>query len=260
MLDDLKKHESGQFVTSRGRRLFGTVTAILGDNLGSHGIGAFVGSFSSASHICRFCVAERSDLFSPNALSGVPEIRTPANYNRALLDMQASGSSTEKGVKLDSLFNQLKYFHICAPGLPPCLAHDLFEGIVSSDISLYITHFVTGLKQVSLKDLNQRITCFLFKHGDLADRPGEVHPRKGLGGGHAVRNMLHFIPLFLLGSIQSTENDVWQQVLLLSEIVQLVTAHTITLPMVMRLQDVREDYITGRTNLFPDVSMKPRHH
>lgn len=72
--------------------------------------------------------------------------------------------------------------------------------------------------------------------------------------------MLHFLSLFLLGSIQSTENEIWQQVLLLSEIVQLVTAHTLTLPMVMRLEEIIEDYMTGRANLFPDVAMKPKHH
>nr|XP_054930443.1 uncharacterized protein LOC126537830 isoform X1 [Dermacentor andersoni] len=261
LLDDLKKLEAGHFVTSRGMRLFGTVTAILGDNLGSHGIGGFVENFSSASHICRFCIAERADLFSPNALSGISEIRTPANYNSALLALQANGSSIEKGVKFNSLFNQLKYFHVCAPGLPPCLAHDLFEGVVSFDISLYIKHFVTVLKWISLEDLNQRITCFHFKHDDLADRPCEVHFKKALGG-HAVQNwnMLRFLPLFLLGSIQSTENDIWQQVLLLSEIVLLVTAHSITLPMVMRLQDLIEDYMTGRAHLFPYVAMKPKHH
>lgn len=167
LLDDLKKLEAGQFVTSSGMRLFGTVTAILGDILGSHGIGGFVENFSSASHICRFFMSERAELFSPNALSGVSQIRTPANYNSALLALQANGSSRENGVKFNCLLNELKYFHVCAPGLPPCLAHDLFEGIVSFDLSLYKKHFVTVLKWISLQGPNQRITCFYFKHGDL---------------------------------------------------------------------------------------------
>ena len=32
---------------------------------------------------------------------------------------------------------------MCQPGLPPCLGHDLFEGIVFSDLALYIQHLVT---------------------------------------------------------------------------------------------------------------------
>ncbi|KAK3517984.1 hypothetical protein QTP70_029095, partial [Hemibagrus guttatus] len=36
-------------------------------------------------------------------------------------------SSSSGGVKFDSLFNTLTYFHVCQPGLPPCLGHDLFE-------------------------------------------------------------------------------------------------------------------------------------
>lgn len=42
------------------------------------------------------------------------------------------------GVKFDSVFNQLKYFHVCQPGLPPCLGHELFEEIVSVDLAMYM--------------------------------------------------------------------------------------------------------------------------
>lgn len=217
--------------------------AILGDDLGSHGIGGFVENFSSATHICRFCTVERRYLFSPHALSGVFELRTQANYNNDVLTSQADDSlSAEKGVKFMSLFNDMKYFHVCAPGLPPCLAHDLFEGIVSFDLSLYIQYIVTVCKCISLEDLNSRIGGFPFKCSELNDRPSEFHVKKSLGG-HAIQNwnMIRFLPLFLVGSVQCTENEVWQQVLLLSEIVLLITAPAVTSAMVVRLQDIIED-------------------
>lgn len=47
---------------------------------------------------------------------------------------------------------------------------------------------------------------------------------------------------------------------MLSEIVQLVNAPAITLPVIMRLQDIIEDYMTNRAALFPDIAMKPKHH
>ena len=27
------------------------------------------------------------------------------------------------GVKFNPIFNELQYFHVCTPGLPPCLGH-----------------------------------------------------------------------------------------------------------------------------------------
>lgn len=208
LIDDLKKLEAGEFIIAKGLRLIGTVTAILGDNLGSHGIGGFVENFSSSDHICRYCIAKRSTLFSAEALSGVSEMRTPANCDAAVLALQ-NGSNVEQGVKFDSLFNQLKYFHVCAPGLPSCLAHDLFEGVVSYDLSFYVRHFVTILKWISLKDLNRRMSCFQFKHSDLGGCPCDIHLKKTLGG-HAVQNwnMMRFLPLFLLGSVASVEDEV----------------------------------------------------
>ena len=41
-----------------------------------------------------------------------------------------------KGIKSESIFNQLHFFHFCNPGLPPCLGHDLFEGVVAYDLAI----------------------------------------------------------------------------------------------------------------------------
>ncbi len=54
------------------------------------------------------------------------------------------------GIKFDSIFNELTYFHVCEPGLPPCLGHDLFEGIVSTDLALYRKHLISKEKLTSL--------------------------------------------------------------------------------------------------------------
>lgn len=41
------------------------------------------------------------------------------------------------GLKFDSIFNLLKYFHVAQPGLPPCIAHDLFEGVVAVNLAFF---------------------------------------------------------------------------------------------------------------------------
>lgn len=51
-----------------------------------------------------------------------------------------------------------------------------------------------------------------------------------------------------------------QQILLLSEIAQLGTASAIKPAMIMRLQDLIEDYVMCGAALFQDTAMKPTHH
>ena len=47
-----------------------------------------------------------------------------------------------EGIKFESIFNQLQFFHVCNPGLPPCLGHDLFEGVVAYDLPVFMKYFI----------------------------------------------------------------------------------------------------------------------
>lgn len=47
-----------------------------------------------------------------------------------------------EGIKFNSVFKKLDHFHVCNPGLPPCLGHDLFEEVVTYDLKIYIDYFV----------------------------------------------------------------------------------------------------------------------
>lgn len=61
--------------------------------------------------------------------------RNKDNYNRAVQDVQQSEEQTVvMRVKFDSLLNKLQYFHVCS-GLPPCLGHDLFAGVLNYDVA-----------------------------------------------------------------------------------------------------------------------------
>lgn len=66
-----------------------------------------------------------------------------------------------QGIKFSSIFNELEHFHICAPGLPPCIGHDLFEGIVAFDLKLFIDYFIRE-KWFTLNELNMRIDKFHY--------------------------------------------------------------------------------------------------
>lgn len=110
---------------------------IAGDNSGSHSIGGFTENFSRSQYFCRYCGVTRSEFDSdPNG----PQ-RTPESYNSAVVDLQTEDHQDVKGVKVNSVFNELKAFHVWQPGLPR-LGHDIFEGVLSYVLALYLKYFI----------------------------------------------------------------------------------------------------------------------
>lgn len=96
------------------------------------------------------------------------------------------GSVHSGGIKFNSLFSELSFFHVCQPVLPPSIGHDLFEGIVATDLALYIRQLVKD-KQCTYLELNCRVRQ--FKYGINAnDRVCKVTPAEYKLSGHAVQN------------------------------------------------------------------------
>jgi hypothetical protein len=59
---------------------------------------------------------------------------------------------------------------VCGPGLPPCLGHDLFEGVVQYDLALILKHLSkAGVTAMSYFYLNQQIQTFNFMGNDARE-------------------------------------------------------------------------------------------
>lgn len=161
LVKDLKELELNGVTLPDGQLYKGTLCAIAGDNMGSHNIGGFTENFSKSSHFCRYCEIYR-EAFQADPLAKGPD-RIPQSYHETT---EAASHNVEArgcyGVKFDSIFNQLAYFHVWQPGLPPCLGHDLFEGIVSTDLALYLNHLVSKEKEFTYVELNRRINQFKY--------------------------------------------------------------------------------------------------
>ncbi|CAN7939989.1 unnamed protein product [Ixodes hexagonus] len=195
-LADLEKN--GLFLN--GKIMKGTVACILGDNLGSHFIGGFMENFSKSLYFCRYCLTTRPE-FLRNPLQ-VQEVRTIDDYSAAVEDIAVLGTPV-RGIKNNSVFNELQFFHICSPGLPPCLAHDLFEGIIAKDMLICIKYFVSTRKWFSYAYLNSQIASFPYKYGDanstlngnfLQCKPPQVNEKGDKLSGDAIAtwNLLRF--------------------------------------------------------------------
>ena len=132
----------------------GTVIFMLGDNLGSHQIEGLTENFSKSIYFCRFCEILRSQLKANNYSEKTP--RTVESYNECALQAELSGKII-KGVKRNSSLNSIQFYHVCNPGLPPCIAHDLFEGFIQKDVMYAIKYFVSK-QWFRLGLLNYRLT------------------------------------------------------------------------------------------------------
>ncbi len=139
LLEDLKIIEEEGIDLDFEGNIKGTVICIAGDNLGSHFVSGFMTNFGSSEFLCRYCTARPTE-FMQNPFQEIP-LGTASTYadvqlgNRLMLDHV-------NGIKFASPFNNLKYFHVCNPGMPPCTAHDLFEGIIAYDLILIIKRFI----------------------------------------------------------------------------------------------------------------------
>lgn len=260
LLRDLKLLEETGVQVKGGQIRKGSLACILGDNLGSHTIGGFVESFSSK-HYCRYCLLSSAEFQSgePYALG---KCRSPTEYDRCVEHLQQSGEDSFEGIKFNSLFNNLNYFHVCNPGLPPCLGHDLFEGVVDYDLKLYIDYWVNQRHWFTYQDLNRKLELFKFTGSDINNKPAQINSNKSRLGGNAVENwcLLKLLPILVGQQILDKSDNVWKQFLRLREIVQLVCAPQISWDEIVYLKVLIEEYHEERKQIFPDVKLRPKHH
>lgn len=257
LIDDLKDIETTGINLFNDMVSKGSVVCMLGDNLGSHGVGGFIESFS-ANYFCRFCLITRDEFVE--CTHAVGEMRTVDSYQEDV--KLASNGSHSRGVKADSVMNNLSYFHVCAPGLPPCIGHDLFEGVVDFDLFLYINHMVNQLKWFSYEYLNRRVLQFKYTGDDAAAKPVPINPQGRRLGGQAAQNwcMLRLLPLLIGEKLSDADQEVWQLYLLLKKIVELVCCKFITHAQIAYMQVLVEDYLDRRTAAFPEENLRPKHH
>ncbi|XP_058268078.1 uncharacterized protein LOC131366977 [Hemibagrus wyckioides] len=176
VFSDLQILEENGITMADETAVKGTLYCIAGDNLGSHCIGGFTENFSSSEYFCRYCLISRSQFESHDPTSCGPE-RTSESYSSAVNQLEAEGISDVKGVKFRSVFNSLKHFDVCLPGLPPCLGHDIFEDVLSYDVAFYLRYFVQEKRWFTYSILNRRIKQFKYATTDATSKPCEVSPK-----------------------------------------------------------------------------------
>ena len=136
-------------------------------------------------------------------------LRTVNSYNRCLMAKDINNESHHMGVKFSSPFNQLHYYHVCNPGLPPCIGHDLFEGIVAFDMVLFVKYLISQ-NWFTVSYLNSAINQFKFdplsSHSKCV--PFKMSSSKLSGNASQVWCFLRFFPLLVHAKVKNHKNPV----------------------------------------------------
>lgn len=128
-----------------------------------------------------------------------------------------------------------KTFHVCQPCFPPCVGHDISEGVLAYDSALYLKCFIK--KWLTCALLNRRIKQFKYKGADALTKPCAVNPDLTKLSGQAIQNwnFLRLLPVIIGDKVQNPKDDVWQLMLQLKGIVEMICAQNISLSQVAYL-------------------------
>lgn len=187
---------------------------------------------------------------------------------KAILKKKISKSSFKKlcalnfqGVKYrPSPFNsELLQFHVCAPAMPPCLAHDLFEGIIKNVLPKILNSFIEK-NWFDLDTLNRRIKSFKCRGSDARDAPTVLKNLDKLSGSAVENwNLLRLLPFIIGDLIQDEEDPMWKLYLTLKEICELVCAPSIRLTQVAYLKSLTRYFLHLVKTLLPHC-LTPKMH
>jgi hypothetical protein len=195
----------------------------IGDNLESHTIGGFSASFSHG-HVCRYCNFKHSDI----AQGRLHDFSCALDYPPFVPMTQEEYESPERTDLKGCVFNVLEAFH-SAVQMPPCLGHDILEGVVSYDLFALIKLMIQRHKWFTLDALNQKIRLFPFS---TRDRPYPItllNKEKLSGSAAQLWVLLRHTPL-ILSSLEVDKDDLaYKLTEQLLEITAMITAPNLNL-------------------------------
>lgn len=257
LVDDLKIIENDGIKIEKNVNILGTLVALVGDNLGSHQIGGFLESFQTNKYFCRYCYENE---FQAETFWTLSEYRNKCLHN---VDVSFSSSLNEpcKGVKSKSILNDLKYFHVCNPGLPPCIAHDIFEGVAQYDLMLIIKKLISD-KVINFESLNLKmINVKMIDISDNQNFPEIKSKEKMTGTASQMIHIINILPFALYDLHQDlADSPTWELFLIFRKICGLIMGLKLSVDQIAILQNLLFEYMNLRIKIFPSSSLKPKHH
>ena len=263
LIQDLKILETnGIDVPYFDEPLYGTVAQVTGDNLGLHTLLGYVQSFS-ANYFCRFCLADKDtcqNVFSDDDGSIILRCKE--------LHLQHCNSIEEDptlpssfGVKQKCLLNELKYFSV-SDNYAVDIMHDVLEGVAQLEIKLLLGYFMEN-DIVPQQDIYNRIYSFNYGFMERKNRPTRLNlEQAGNGIGlNAIQTLclIRNMPL-IFGDVINEDDQHWQLLLLLLQIINIIFAPVVSAGMTVFLKHLIIEHHHLFKTLYPNRRLIPKHH
>ena len=242
--------------------LFGGLLAFLADNLAVHLVGGFKQSMSFAFRVCRTCMVTPTLLqncFSENDCN-LRESETHFEQCCLLNGPLHDHHSISYGINRLSILEEVPGFSVIN-GLPHDIMHDLFEGVIPSQMKLLLVHCVNA-KYFTIDLLNSRLTHFDF----MNKKPSLFDPKVLKSDRGKIRQLASQMIVLtrefsiLIGDKIPNNNDHWSCFQLLLKICSICLSPVCTFDTVAYLRIVIEEYLSLFRTIYPDVRLLPKQH
>ncbi|XP_051163764.1 uncharacterized protein LOC127283123 [Leptopilina boulardi] len=188
LVNDFKKLEDG-LALADGEVIYGTLSTILGDNLGIQKLCGFRDSFS-ALHPCRVCNATM-DQIKIMCTEDASLIRSQEEHARQVQEIEdaidersKAALRTRYGINRITVLTEIESFDPTVT--PPDLTHDDWLGICVITTKLFLKELCLTLNLMTIEELNQRIAEFDYGYTEKSSKPSPItesrlqDPMKGL--------------------------------------------------------------------------------
>ncbi|CAF1050796.1 unnamed protein product [Brachionus calyciflorus] len=258
-VDDIKLLENeGICIPYKDQNLLlkGTISYIVGDNLGSNKIGGFVESFRpNVKGYCRFCYASFED--TQNCFRD--ECFVPRTLEKHLDDV----IKQKNGVKKSNCFEELEHFNVIN-GLPPDSMHNFLEGVLVYDFGL-LMNYLNRTGTLTVNDLNQSLENFEYSRIDKKNKvPSIIFTNNSLKTNYGFKlsathswNLMRIFPL-IFGDILY-ENEYFQNFILLVGIFRDLNGNEYSEELIQDIEHRIENYLKTLTQL-EKITLTPKHH
>lgn len=268
LIQDLKLLETnGIHVDNNGVNihLLGTVTMVIADNLGAHGVGGFFESFGpNVDKVCRYCTGTR-DVMKTSFSCDNFDLRTIESHEEQLQLIDLSpGYSSAYGVKCRSALNSLNYYHVIQQ-LPFDIYHDIFEGFAVDVVSTFLQDFICVKKFFSLVDLNQCIESFPYAAYEKADLPQQLYKTNSWASFKVKQNaiemcnLIRLLPLIIGHKVPDNDAE-WLLFISFVSLVEYMLSPKFSRGKAKYLSEMIEEFLQSFFEIFPAVSVKPKAH
>ena len=196
---------------------------------------------------------------------------------------ESGEASKEYGINRSSIFNQLRYYHVCNGSLLPDIMHDILEGALQYEIKLLLHNLIEVKKFFSLDTFNSCLENLELGYMESKNKPSLISTTTYKSSTNSLKqngmdickNNVHMHSLcnlasqmWLLGRILPLtigdwvpeDDSHWLLYLSMMEIVDLVFSPRLSHDHVAYLSSLINDHHHDFRRLYPDQHVIPKMH